>query len=178
MPLLIGLNMRVSLVLSLFAKSKPTSQIPFAGPLVESYDLQELHGPFHVTKSAPAGTVKLSLTSLALSGPPFVTVTRHFSSWFTFRVAGHEIVAPRSACGRMLKKRSMSAKGPRSAVAICEAHLDLKRTVVVAPISGRIARKNVDPGKYVQPGQPLLSIVKEDTWIIANFKETQIEKMA
>ncbi|MCG6537067.1 MAG: HlyD family efflux transporter periplasmic adaptor subunit, partial [Syntrophales bacterium LBB04] len=58
------------------------------------------------------------------------------------------------------------------------AHLDLKRTVVLAPISGRIARKNVDPGKYVQPGQPLLSIVKEDTWIIANFKETQIEKMA
>ena len=59
-----------------------------------------------------------------------------------------------------------------------QAQLDLKRTVVVAPISGRIARKNVDPGKYVQAGQPLLSIVKEDSWIIANFKETQIEKMA
>jgi membrane fusion protein, multidrug efflux system len=59
-----------------------------------------------------------------------------------------------------------------------QAQLDLKRTVVVAPITGRIARKNVDPGKYVQPGQPLLSIVKEDTWVIANFKETQIEKMA
>jgi membrane fusion protein, multidrug efflux system len=58
------------------------------------------------------------------------------------------------------------------------AQLDVKRTVVVAPIAGRIARKNVDPGKYVQPGQPLLSIVKEDTWVIANFKETQIEKMA
>jgi membrane fusion protein (multidrug efflux system) len=59
-----------------------------------------------------------------------------------------------------------------------QAQLDVKRTVVVAPMSGRIARKNVDPGKYVQPGQPLLSIVKEDTWVIANFKETQIKKMA
>jgi membrane fusion protein, multidrug efflux system len=59
-----------------------------------------------------------------------------------------------------------------------QADLDLKRTVVVAPVSGRIARKNVDPGKYVQPGQPLLSIVRQDTWVIANFKETQIEKMA
>ncbi len=59
-----------------------------------------------------------------------------------------------------------------------QAQLDLTRTVVVAPVSGRIAMKNVDPGKYVQPGQALLSIVQEDTWVIANFKETQIKKMA
>jgi len=37
--------------------------------------------------------------------------------------------------------------------------------------------KNVDPGKYVMPGQALLSIVKADIWVIANFKETQIAKM-
>ncbi len=58
------------------------------------------------------------------------------------------------------------------------AQLNLKRTVLLAPISGRIAKKNVDPGKYVQPGQPLLSIVEENTWVIANFKETQVGKMA
>jgi membrane fusion protein (multidrug efflux system) len=57
------------------------------------------------------------------------------------------------------------------------AERDLTRTVVIAPISGRIAMKNVDPGKYVMPGQTLLSIVKEDIWVIANFKETQITKM-
>jgi len=55
--------------------------------------------------------------------------------------------------------------------------LDLARTLVKAPVSGRIAMKNVDPGKYVMPGQALLSIVKEDIWVIANFKETQIAKM-
>ncbi len=55
--------------------------------------------------------------------------------------------------------------------------LDLARTVVIAPVSGLIAMKNVDPGKYVMPGQALLSIVKEDIWVIANFKETQIAKM-
>ncbi|MBN1380174.1 MAG: HlyD family secretion protein [Deltaproteobacteria bacterium] len=58
------------------------------------------------------------------------------------------------------------------------ARLDLQRTTVTAPISGRIAQKNVDPGKYVQPGQTLLAIVKHETWIVANFKETQIKKMA
>jgi len=58
------------------------------------------------------------------------------------------------------------------------AKLDLRRTLVAAPISGRIANKNVDPGKYVQTGQPLLSIVDtKDIWIVANFKEVQIEKM-
>ncbi len=56
--------------------------------------------------------------------------------------------------------------------------LNLQRTLILAPISGRIAKKNVDPGKYVQPGQALLSIVQQDTWVIANFKETQIGKMA
>jgi len=58
------------------------------------------------------------------------------------------------------------------------ARLNLQRTVLLAPISGRIAKKSVDPGKYVQPGQELLAIVQQDTWIIANFKETQIGKMA
>ena len=57
------------------------------------------------------------------------------------------------------------------------ARRDLARTVVVAPATGRIAKKNVDPGKYVQAGQTLLAIVAEHTWVIANFKETQIEKM-
>ena len=50
--------------------------------------------------------------------------------------------------------------------------------MIFAPVSGSIAQKNVDPGKYVQPGQPLLSIVRPDTWVVANFKETQIGKMS
>lgn len=58
-----------------------------------------------------------------------------------------------------------------------QSQLDLTRTTVRAPASGWIAMKNVDPGKYVTPGQYLLAIVKDGTWIVANFKETQIKKM-
>ncbi|MGA2106656.1 MAG: HlyD family secretion protein [Syntrophorhabdales bacterium] len=58
------------------------------------------------------------------------------------------------------------------------AQLNLQRTLILAPISGRIAKKSVDPGKYVQPGQALLAIVQRDTWVVANFKETQVGKMA
>ena len=56
--------------------------------------------------------------------------------------------------------------------------INLARTMIFAPISGKIAKKNVDPGKYVQPGQALLEIVRPDTWVVANFKETQVAKMA
>jgi membrane fusion protein (multidrug efflux system) len=58
------------------------------------------------------------------------------------------------------------------------AKLDLSRTVVTAPFSGRIAKKNVDAGKYIQQGQPLMSIVDDSSlWIVANYKETQISHM-
>ncbi len=58
------------------------------------------------------------------------------------------------------------------------ARLDLGRTTITAPVGGRIAKKNVDEGKYVQPGQPLLAIVDDGAlWVVANFKETQISRM-
>ena len=58
------------------------------------------------------------------------------------------------------------------------ARLDLGKTTITAPADGRIAKKNVDEGKYVQPGQPLLSIVDDGSlWVVANFKETQIAHM-
>ena len=73
---------------------------------------------------------------------------------------------------------TQSFKIKEAQASLNRAQLDLRRTIVVAPVSGMIAKKNVDPGKYVQPGQPLLAIVKGETWVIANFKETQITKMA
>jgi len=73
---------------------------------------------------------------------------------------------------------SQQAKIKEAEASLSAAQLDLQRTVVVAPITGRIAQKNVDPGKYVQIGQPLLAIVDEDNiWVTANFKETQIKDM-
>jgi membrane fusion protein (multidrug efflux system) len=55
--------------------------------------------------------------------------------------------------------------------------LDLSYTKITAPESGRITKKSVEPGAYVQVGQTLLSIVPENVWITANFKETQLTYM-
>ena len=58
-----------------------------------------------------------------------------------------------------------------------KAELDLSYTKVRAPESGRVTRKNVEAGAYVEVGQVLLAIVPEEVWVTANFKETQITHM-
>jgi membrane fusion protein (multidrug efflux system) len=58
------------------------------------------------------------------------------------------------------------------------ARLQLSYTVLTAPVSGIVAKKNIEVGQMVQAGQPLLAIVDgQDMWVTANFKETQLAKM-
>ncbi|MDO7850806.1 HlyD family secretion protein [Hymenobacter convexus] len=58
------------------------------------------------------------------------------------------------------------------------AKLQLSYTTIVAPQDGIISKKNVQPGQVVGPGQQLFGIVgSARTWIVANFKETQLEDM-
>ena len=44
-------------------------------------------------------------------------------------------------------------------------------------MAGHVTRKNVEPGAYVQVGQPLLALVDPNVWVMANFKETQLTQM-
>ena len=58
------------------------------------------------------------------------------------------------------------------------AKLQLSYASIVAPVSGTVSKKNVQPGQFVQAGQPLVSIVSDkDLWVVANFKETQMDKI-
>jgi membrane fusion protein (multidrug efflux system) len=58
------------------------------------------------------------------------------------------------------------------------AKLNLSYATIVAPCDGYVSKKNVQPGQLVAVGQNLFAIVDEsEIWVIANFKETQIEKM-
>jgi len=63
-------------------------------------------------------------------------------------------------------------------VEVAEAKLNLSYAVIVAQEAGMVSKVNVQGGQFVQAGQALFSIViSRDTWVIANFKETQFEKM-
>ena len=58
------------------------------------------------------------------------------------------------------------------------AKLQLSYTTLVAPGNGIVSKKNVQPGQVVAPGQQLMGLVSSSkTWVIANFKETQLENM-
>lgn len=58
------------------------------------------------------------------------------------------------------------------------AQLQLSYATITAPVNGVVSRKNVQPGQNIGPGQQLMGLVASgDTWVIANFKETQLENM-
>ncbi|MBI2282939.1 MAG: HlyD family secretion protein [Bacteroidetes bacterium] len=59
-----------------------------------------------------------------------------------------------------------------------QTKLKISYTRIFAPQAGRIGKKNVSEGQYVQAGTPLFSIVNDTTyWIVANFKENQLKKL-
>ncbi|MFN3229350.1 MAG: efflux RND transporter periplasmic adaptor subunit, partial [Asticcacaulis sp.] len=60
-----------------------------------------------------------------------------------------------------------------------QARLDLDRTVLRAPRAGVVGGRAVREGLYVRPGQQLMQLVPlGQTYVVANFKETQVAKLA
>jgi membrane fusion protein (multidrug efflux system) len=58
------------------------------------------------------------------------------------------------------------------------AQIDLENTVVRAPIAGIVGNRQVRVGRLVAPGASLLDIVPvTELFVVANFKETQIERI-
>lgn len=51
-------------------------------------------------------------------------------------------------------------------------------TKIYAPSDGYVTKKNLEAGNQIQAGQPLMAVVAlDDVWIVANYKETQLEKV-
>ena len=58
--------------------------------------------------------------------------------------------------------------------AIVVAKVNLAYTKITAPVAGAVGERHVQAGQLVLPGAQLISLVKGDVWIEANFKETQL----
>ncbi|MCC6726650.1 MAG: HlyD family secretion protein [Saprospiraceae bacterium] len=59
-----------------------------------------------------------------------------------------------------------------------QAKLRLSYTRITAPTEGKIGKKNMEPGQYLQPGQTVCTVVNDTQyWIVANFKETQLGRL-
>ena len=58
---------------------------------------------------------------------------------------------------------------------IKETELKLSYKKIITPSAGKIGKKNINIGQFVQAGTPLFSIVNDSSyWIVANFKESQL----
>lgn len=70
----------------------------------------------------------------------------------------------------------------RAAVLAAEARLEQQRLQfsylkVKAPVDGIVSRLSAHEGQLLQPGQAIAELVPLQTYVLANFKETQVEKM-
>ncbi len=67
----------------------------------------------------------------------------------------------------------------RTHAIVAMAKLNLSYTIIIAPYDGVTGRRNIQEGQLLQAGQTLLSLVRKDSkWVVANYKETQIDKLS
>ena len=84
---------------------------------------------------------------------------------------------PDQVRSRQSDVESFRAQAEQQRAAVEQARLNLSYTRIVAPDSGYITRKAVQPGNIVQVGQALMALVSDRIWVVANFKETQLTHM-
>ena len=66
----------------------------------------------------------------------------------------------------------------RAAARVKDVYLALGRATIRAPITGYVAKRSVQLGQRVEPGQSMMAIVPlDDLWVDANFKEVQLRRM-
>ncbi len=77
------------------------------------------------------------------------------------------------------KQTEVAAANIKKAKAMLDAaKLNLTYTVITAAIDGQVSKIDIQPGQLVQPGQSLFYIINNtEAWVVANFKETQLNKM-
>ena len=72
---------------------------------------------------------------------------------------------------------SSKAQLAQSQAQLDQAKLNLQYTSVVAAQSGRVVKLSGAKGTFVTAGQSLMMFVPDEVWIVANYKETQLNDM-
>lgn len=72
----------------------------------------------------------------------------------------------------------IKAKYDSISAQLSQAEFNLENTKIRAPANGFIAKRSAESGQLANPGTPLIGFVSaEERWVIANFKETDIESI-
>jgi membrane fusion protein, multidrug efflux system len=86
-----------------------------------------------------------------------------------------QLVARQALDTALAAARMRAAEAEAARKRSAEADLKLSYTRVTAPEDGRVTRRSVEEGTYLLVGQLLMNLVPNDIWVIANFKETQLD---
>src|SRR5271170_2172793 len=119
-----------------------------------------------------AGAFAVSQSQLDLA------VTQSHSAEAQVDAARNQELAAEAQAG--LDKASIqtaAAEIENSEADVRQAELNLSYTEVKAPEAGYVTHRTVETGAYIQTGQALLAIVPRQVWVVANFKETQLNHM-
>jgi membrane fusion protein (multidrug efflux system) len=85
------------------------------------------------------------------------------------------------ASNRALTANTTIADHPNveaAAAKVRDAYLANARNTLPAPVTGYVAKRSVQVGQRVSPGNPLMAIVPlNGVWVDANFKEVQLKHM-
>lgn len=96
------------------------------------------------------------------------------------RAKGSAESAAAAAAQMEMSKRNLSvqeAAADKAQSEVNNAATQLSYTSVTAPITGRVGHRTVEIGQQIERGQALMSIVSDEKWVVANFKETQLSRM-
>ena len=90
--------------------------------------------------------------------------------------AGVNVVPERTAVSER-QYDSAASQIAQLQAALDQAKLNRSYAVITAPTDGRITRRSVEAGQYVDKGQAMFALVPVDLYVTANFKETQLRDM-
>ncbi|WP_319636950.1 HlyD family secretion protein [Janthinobacterium aquaticum] len=83
-------------------------------------------------------------------------------------------IAHQSVRSVVVSKQSLEAAVDSARAALKAAKIDLDNTRIVAPEDGQLGQVTVRQGAFVNSGAQLMALVPRQIWIIANYKETQM----
>lgn len=106
------------------------------------------------------------------------TYARAQGAFLSSRASFQSAEASRSQVGVDRQKAAAAvSKVKQAEAAMARARLNLSYLRISAPRDGRIGARTAEPGRQVQPGQPLMTLVSNTPWVEAHFKETQLDAL-
>jgi membrane fusion protein (multidrug efflux system) len=116
-------------------------------------------------------------TDLASGGASVQSTVDRANS--TATVAAQSVSTAQAALSANLAAlEAAEARVPAAQAALALAERDLSLAEVKAPQDGTTSRIELQAGELVQRGQPLVAIVSDERYVVANFKETDLDRIA